>query len=45
MRETLREREMDGEGWPEDEYERHLLQSSFSPARRKLKQLLKEQEK
>ncbi len=45
MRETLREREMDGEGWSEDEYERHLLQSSFSPARRKLKRLLKEQEK
>ncbi len=45
MRETLREREMDGEGWPEDEYERHLLQSSFSPVRRKLKRLLEEQEK
>lgn len=45
MRETLREREMDGEGWSQDEYERHLLQSSLSPARRKLKRLLKEQEK
>ena len=45
MRETLREREMDGEGWPEDEYERHLLQSSFSPARRNLKRLLEKQGK
>lgn len=43
--ETLRERDMDGEGWPEDPYERHLLQSSLSPARRNLKRLPAEQEK